>query len=38
MDVGYIDKDVGKAWIQEATEISSMLSGLVKTKRGFLAT
>ena len=37
-DVGYIDKVVGKAWIQEATEISSMLSGLVKTKRGFLAT
>ena len=36
MDVGYIDKDVGKAWIQEATEISSMLSGLVKTKHGFL--
>ena len=32
----YIGMDVGKAWLQEATEISSMLSGLLKTKRSFL--
>ena len=36
MDIEYITKDVGKKWIQETIEISSMLSGLIKTKRGFL--
>ena len=36
MDIDYIPKEVGKKWIQETIEISSMLSGLIKTKRGFL--
>ena len=36
MEIGYIPKDTGKKWAGEATEISSMLSGLIKTKRGFL--
>ena len=36
MDIEYIPKDVGKKWLAEATEISAMLSGLIKTKRGFL--
>jgi four helix bundle protein len=36
MEIDYIPKDVGKPWIQETVEISSMLSGLIKTKRGFL--
>lgn len=36
MDIGYIAKKVGENWLREANEISSMLSGLVKTKRGFL--
>ena len=36
MDIEYIPKDVGKKWVQETIEISSMLSGLIKTKRGFL--
>jgi four helix bundle protein len=36
MEIGYIDKDIGKSWVREATEISSMISGLIKTKRGFL--
>jgi four helix bundle protein len=36
MDIEYIPKNVGKKWIQETIEISSMLSGLIKTKRGFL--
>ena len=36
MDIGYIDQKVAKKWIAEATEISSMLSGLIKTRRGFL--
>ncbi|MGB9441491.1 MAG: hypothetical protein WCB15_26355, partial [Desulfobacterales bacterium] len=31
-----IYKDVGKKWLKEATEISAMLNGLIKTKRGFL--
>ena len=36
MDIEYIPKDMGKRWIGEATEISAMLGGLIKTKRGFL--
>ena len=36
MEIDYIPKDVGKRWVQETIEISSMLSGLIKTKRGFL--
>jgi len=36
MEIETIGKDVGKKWVGEATEISSMLSGLIKTKRGFL--
>jgi len=36
IDIGYIDNEVGKKWLREANEISSMLSGLIKTKRGFL--
>lgn len=36
MDVGYIDKEVAEDWLRETIEISSMLSGLIKTKRGFL--
>ena len=36
MDIEYIPKDVGRKWLQEAAEISAMLSGLIKTKRGFL--
>ena len=36
VDIDYIPKDVGKKWIEETLEISSMISGLIKTKRGFL--
>ena len=36
MDIGYISKTIGQKWILETTEISSMLSGLIKTKRGFI--
>ena len=36
MDIGYIPKDIGNKWIAVTTEISAMLSGLIKTKRGFL--
>ena len=36
MDIEYIPKDVGIKWLQEATEISAMISGLIKTKKGFL--
>jgi len=36
MKIDYIPKDIGQHWIQEAAEISSMLGGLIKTKRGFL--
>jgi four helix bundle protein len=36
MDIGYVDKRVGEEWLKEAREISSMLSGLIKTKHSFL--
>ena len=36
IDIGFISKDLGIKWIEEAIEISAMLSGLIKTKRGFL--
>jgi len=36
IDIGYIDKKIGEEWLKETREISSMLSGLIKTKRGFL--
>jgi four helix bundle protein len=35
MDIGYIEKDIGKQWLGEAQEISSMLSGLIRTRRKF---
>jgi len=36
VDIGYVDKTLGSEWLKEAREISSMLSGLIKTKRSFL--
>jgi four helix bundle protein len=36
MKIGYIPEEAGREWIRETKEISSMLSGLIKTKRGFL--
>ena len=36
VEIEYIPKDLGRKWIKETVEISSMLSGLIKTKRGFL--
>jgi four helix bundle protein len=36
MDIGYVEREVGAEWINRAREISSMLSGLISTKREFL--
>jgi len=36
IEIGYISKETGQDWIREATEISSMISSLIKTKRSFL--
>lgn len=33
MDIGYIEREVGMAWIKEAEEISRMLHGLMQTIR-----
>lgn len=33
MDIGYIDHDTGKSWLNEAEEISRMLYGLIKNIR-----
>ena len=36
IEISYIDHTIGEKWTKEATEISSMLTGLIKTKKGFL--
>ena len=33
VDIDYIDKDTGKAWINETQELSAMIGGLIQTKR-----
>jgi four helix bundle protein len=33
MEIGYIQKGIGKEWLVETREISAMLYGLIKTKR-----
>jgi four helix bundle protein len=36
MDIGYSERETGRRWIQEATEIASMLGGLIRARKGFL--
>jgi four helix bundle protein len=36
MDINYISRETGNRWIKEAADISSMLGGPIKTKRGFI--
>ncbi len=36
IDIGYIDTQQGQRWIKESLEISSMLGGLIRTKRKHL--
>ncbi|MFW2439071.1 MAG: four helix bundle protein [Arenicellales bacterium] len=33
MDIGYISKNTGQEWIEEARQISMMIAGLMKTKK-----
>lgn len=35
MDIGYIQKETGCGWIKEVKEISSMIVGLIQTRRSF---
>ena len=35
VDIGYIGKETGSLWIDEAKEISSMIVGLIQTRRSF---
>jgi len=35
VDIGYIEKETGSLWIDEAKEISSMIVGLIQTRRSF---
>ena len=34
MDIGYISKEMGRDWTNETREISAMLVGLIRSKRG----
>ena len=36
MEIGYIQKEAGKKWLKETEEISLMLGGLIRTKKGFV--
>ena len=36
IEIRYITKETGEKWIRETVEISSMLAGLIKTKRSLL--
>jgi hypothetical protein len=38
MEVGYIPEGIGTDWIQEAKQISPMLSGLIKTKKALFSS
>ena len=33
--IGYINKEKGGCWLKEINELSSMLNGLIKTRRNF---
>ena len=35
VDIGYIEKETGSLWIAETKEISSMIVGLMQTRRSF---
>ncbi len=37
LEIHYIEKPTADRWLKEAIEISSMISGLIKTKKRFLA-
>jgi four helix bundle protein len=37
IQIGYIPEDIGEKWIKETKEMSRMLGGLIRSKRGFLA-
>jgi hypothetical protein len=36
MEIDYIPKKSGTAWVKETVEISCMLGGLINSKRSFL--
>ena len=36
IEIGYIPESIGKEWVREAKEISSMVSSLIKTKHWFI--
>ncbi|MEA3543654.1 MAG: four helix bundle protein [Thermodesulfobacteriota bacterium] len=35
VDIGYIKKETGTAWIDETKEVSSMIVGLIQTRKSF---
>jgi len=37
MEIDYVDRETGNAWLNEAQEISLMIGGFMKTKRRFLS-
>lgn len=36
IDIGYIRAEFGNIWVKETREISSMLAGLIRTKKRFV--
>jgi four helix bundle protein len=35
MDIGYIPKALGSAWVKETNELSAMIGALIKTKKAY---
>ena len=35
VDIGYVEKETGSLWIVETKEISSMIAGLMQTRKSF---
>jgi len=35
MEIGFIPKETGAAWIKEVKEISSMVYGLIRTRKSY---
>jgi len=35
MEIGYIERELGREWLKESEEISLMLGALIKTRKGF---
>lgn len=36
MEIGYVDKEVGKRWLNETSKISAMIAALIKSQQAYI--